>query len=234
MTRCPSFQVDVPTTKFLENQQPARSPARVSLPLLIVTMSNRVQKRKRTSTDRRRDQAYYLENFGSSTMPDCSFCKANKLECLASDSSNRCLPCVQFNRPRCDVHGVDCTVSPPSACPIGVDARLVRGFVERKKRLDKEKQETLSKLLRLERQSRALEEEAARAYRRESELLAEEEENTAASLAPAATSSGSPVLLSEGSADLFAGFDWLQGPLPEVDPDFVGGILAASQGSGDS
>lgn len=111
----------------------------------------------------------------------------------------------------------------------------MRSFVERKKRLDQEKQETLSKLLRLERQSRALEEEALAAYRRESELLAEEEASAAASSTSAVTASGSPTPPSdELAADLFAGFDWLQGPLPVVDPGFVDGILSASQGSGGS
>jgi hypothetical protein len=143
-------------------------------------------------------------------------------------------------------------VSPP--LPRQVSSNMVvRVFIERKRQLDSERQATLSKLLRLERQSRALEEEALEAFRRESELLDEEEEKerrdaessrAVASSVPVLSPDGTSLVPSwpQGSAlpvdsfpsassdDFLAGFDLSVG-FPLVDPGSSGGTPEVSRGS---
>ncbi|KAK4181959.1 hypothetical protein QBC35DRAFT_238771 [Podospora australis] len=149
-------------------------------------------------------------------MPDCTRCLRLKLSpCKAADSSLSCNNCRRASVPSCDVFGV-----PTSEIQV---------LLREKRRLDREKQETLSKLLRLEVQSRALEGRAERALSREVALIEEEESVEV----PPTDSSGD----SSGGA---LPSDWALNPSAPgwvVDPSLLGdlgsvdGTAGASQGS---
>ncbi|KAK4095688.1 hypothetical protein N658DRAFT_511854 [Parathielavia hyrcaniae] len=197
-------------------------------------MADRVK--KRTSSDRRCDQVRFLERSGI-IMPSCTYCHEKKLECVAHERYARCLPCAKAGRSNCDVHGVD-----------------LRPFIKEKERLDAAKKALLeelfqkqSKLMRLEQQSRALEERAIAAFRRESRLLDEEEkeERSAAARSTEAPPTSTSAPSEPPSADPYAGYDWLSDPTVDlgcvgVGPSFLadqgssGGTPPVSQGSGGS
>lgn len=183
--------------------------------------ANRVQKRlpKRSSTQRRQLAIDYIDLFGFD-MPACSRCTRLSLSCKASDRGSSCDSCLKANASPCDVFGA----------PISV----LRSILDEKRRLDREKRDTMSKLLRLEAQSRALEGRAVEAFSREIALLEEEsrasvpESSSAGLVLPAA---GSPDLTGLSDVDWSAfGFDLV----PAVDPGFGGGTAGASPGNSGS
>ena len=117
---------------------------------------------------------------------------------------------------------------------------VLRTILNEKRRLDQEKKDTLSKLLRLEVQSRALEERAEKAFSREVEVLEDEERQAAIALG-FPTLGGDPPS-SSGVVDT-TGFppwsdaDWAAlelDPALLADPGSVGGTAPSAQGSSGS
>jgi hypothetical protein len=164
-------------------------------------------------------------------MPKCSYCLEKGLDCSVSGTSKRCGPCNLFNRPSCDVWGID-----PGA---------FRAFVAEKSKLDLEEEETLAKLLRLRKQKRALEERVQKAVSRELRDISEVAQEEASSSSgppssadvPPVSSSGvdsslfDPAWVQGSSDDLFlAGVDLSAGPFL-VGPGSSGGTPEASRGS---
>jgi hypothetical protein len=197
-------------------------------------MSKRVYKRKSdtaTSTQRRHRLATNSSVLGI-PMPKCSRCLEKGLDCTATGSSKRCGPCNRANCSSCDVWGID--------------PATFRSFISEKEQLDREKQETLAKLLRLESQSRSLEERVKQAMSRELRDISELEREEASSVpAPSSAADAPPVNSSNAdplpsdpswihnfsSDDPFlAGVDLSVG-LPLVGPDSSGGTPGVSRGS---
>lgn len=158
-------------------------------------------------------------------MPDCSRCKRLRLPCKASDRSSSCQSCLRANASSCDV--------------FGLPTSTLQFILNEKRRLDREKKDTLSqlnsaasKLLRLEVQSRALEERAEKAFSLEAELLEEEE-----SQARGSESLGAGLVASsEGSFD-FTGFPSLSDAeiaAIGLDPAFLAGLGSAGGTAGAS
>jgi hypothetical protein len=185
----------------------------------VQKISNRPNKgnsKKRSSTERRRIIAEYNENFGFA-MTDCSRCKRLSLECKVSDRSVSCSSCLRAGVSPCDA--------------FGLPTSTLRVILEEKRRLDREKRETLAKLLRLEAQSRALEGRAEAAFTREVEVLEAEERE--ASAVPASE----PPAPEGVNADVwFPSFDvdWANldpSLLVQAGQDFAGGTAGASPGS---
>lgn len=195
--------------------------------------ANRVQKKsqKRSSTVRRRLLVDYTDTVGFAMPIDCSRCKRLRLsDCKAADRSLSCQNCLGAGASGCNIFGEPTSV--------------LQGILEEKRRLDQEKKETLSKLLRLEAQSRALEAKAGEAFGREMALLREEEGAAEPSIASLGAgfpiSGGDHPPLSFGDADSLdwlGGADWSAldpGPVDQVGPGFVGetaGVSPDSSGS---
>ncbi|KAK4220453.1 hypothetical protein QBC38DRAFT_342217, partial [Podospora fimiseda] len=120
----------------------------------------------------------------------CSRCKRLRLtDCKAGDRSLSCQNCLDAGANSCNIYG-----EPTS---------ILCGLLAEKRRLDQEKEDTLSKfqeiaakLARLETQSRALERKAGEAFSREYALLREEEAGKQAG--SSAVTQGSQFPVSEG------------------------------------
>jgi len=184
--------------------------------------SQKKKSQPRSSTERRHSLIDYTNSFGLAMPVDCSRCKRLKLtDCKAADRSLSCQHCLEAGAKSCNIYGE------PSS--------VLRGILAEKRRLDQEKEETLSKLLRLEAQSRALELKAGEAFSREYALLREEEAGEPAEAAastvtresefPVAEVDRSP--LSFGDADNldFSGVDW-----SSLDPNLLSQVGLGSAG----
>jgi len=211
--------------------------------------ANRVQKKsqQRSSTVRRHNIAAFTDRFGLTMPVDCSRCKRLRLpDCKAADRSSSCQHCLKAGR--------------SSSCNIlGDPQSVIQGILDEKRRLDREREATISKLLeaaaaqkeataklaRLEIQSRALEGKAEDAFLREATLLREQEAEECAESSGVTQGAGFPA--SEGdhfpsSVGDVGNLDWASSANVDwsvVDPDLlaqvglgsVGGTAGASPGS---
>ena len=87
---------------------------------------------------------------------------------------------------------------------------VVRSFISEKEQLDREKQETLAKLLRLESQSRSLEERVRRAMSRELRDISELEGEEASSVPAPSSTADAPAVNSSGADPLPFDPSWVQ------------------------
>ncbi|KAK4221428.1 hypothetical protein QBC38DRAFT_129685 [Podospora fimiseda] len=193
--------------------------------------SNRVQRntrKKLSSTTHRRIIIEYTEEFGFAMPMDCSRCLRLRLsDCKATARSGSCQNCLKAN--------VSCNI-------FGEPEAVLRNILKEKRRLDQEKKETFSKLLRLEAQSRALEAKADEAFGREIALLQEEEAEEEAESSTVTREPEFPISGGDhnqlsfgdvGNLD-FSGDDWSSldpGLLSQVGLGSAGGTAGASPDS---
>ena len=86
------------------------------------------------------------------TMPQCSFCEKNERKCVVStENSSRCNECVR--------RGQKCDVSGPSLSDLS-------SLLREQERLDREEEETTTKLLRLQKHKKFLRKRAGEMLRR--------------------------------------------------------------------
>lgn len=71
-------------------------------------MSDRVQKQRKSSTERKNALLRILLESQTVEMPSCSSCESlGAASCEASPQNpNRCIPCVRNGRSRCDIQGI--------------------------------------------------------------------------------------------------------------------------------
>ena len=169
-------------------------------------------------------------------MSPCSYCvkrserEKRQIRCVVSkDDSSRCVGCIENKKGGCDVSG-------PSD-------HAMKKLLDENDRLDREEEETLSKLLRLRRQRREFSTRARDMLRRglktldeldeaeEKERLAKEEEVRRLAAAGSPVSSGTILSEEVDLAAILGLNDFEPDPSFWATVDFDGGTRQASQGS---